>query len=187
MLRFTLALMLLSSALACAPDGARDDDREADLARAEEAMAALGGRLIEDLTSALDASGPSGAVTVCRDVAPGVASEVSTETGVLVGRTSHRLRNPDNTPPEWASEIVRRSAGTMAESAERHVVELDGGIGVLAPIGTLGLCTTCHGDRQTFEPQLRAELDRAYPDDQATGFAVGDLRGWMWAEVWRDP
>ena len=103
-----------------------------------------------------------------------------------MGRTSHRLRNPDNAPPEWADDIVKRSAGTAAESAERHVVDLGDRLGVLAPIGTLGLCTTCHGDAETFPPELSAALAEAYPDDQATGFEVGELRGWMWAEVLRD-
>ena len=26
-------------------------------------------------------------------------------------------------------------------------------------------------------------LAASYPQDQATGFGAGDLRGWMWAEV----
>jgi hypothetical protein len=30
---------------------------------------------------------------------------------------------------------------------------------------------------------LGAALAGAYPQDRATGFAPGDLRGWMWAEV----
>jgi len=29
----------------------------------------------------------------------------------------------------------------------------------------------------------RGLCDTTYPQDRATGFAVGDLRGWMWAEA----
>jgi hypothetical protein len=31
--------------------------------------------------------------------------------------------------------------------------------------------------------RIGATLAVAYPGDRATGFAPGDLRGWMWAEV----
>ena len=30
---------------------------------------------------------------------------------------------------------------------------------------------------------VSAILKQSYPDDQATGFATGDIRGWVWAEV----
>jgi len=53
---------------------------------------------------------------------------------------------------------------------------------VLKPIGT-GRCaraaTATWGRREA----IGDVLDSAYPHDKAVGFAVGDLRGWMWAEV----
>jgi len=35
-------------------------------------------------------------------------------------------------------------------------------------------CLLCHGAP---EPALKAEIDRLYPQDQATGFRPGELRG----------
>ena len=35
----------------------------------------------------------------------------------------------------------------------------------------------------TIHPDIAASIDETYPDDQATGFAEGDLRGWMWVEA----
>lgn len=185
MLRFALALTLLTNLAGCAPDPQAEPDPDAELAMAEEAMTSLGRRLLEALTTALDEGGPEAAVGVCRDQAPGIAAAVSSER-VRVGRTSHRLRNPENAPPAWAAGIVARSAGAAANSVERHVVDAGDRLGVLAPIGTLGLCTTCHGDADTFPPELRATLAAEYPGDRATGFEIGDLRGWIWAEVLRD-
>ncbi len=149
----------------------------------DEAMVALQTGLIEALTTELDRSGAMGAIEVCRDSAPEITTNISTDVGVTVARTSHRLRNPDNTPPEWAREIVEAAAGTKAEDATQHVVDLGDRVGVLRPIGTLGMCTTCHGDQATMEPELVVSITESYPDDEATGFEVGDLRGWMWAEV----
>jgi hypothetical protein len=81
---------------------------------------------------------------------------------------------------------VAQGEGTKAEDATQHVIDLGDRVGVIHPIGTLGMCTTCHGSEASMDPELGARLAESYPDDQATGFAVGDLRGWMWAEVPRD-
>jgi hypothetical protein len=37
------------------------------------------------------------------------------------------------------------------------------------------LCTTCHG--KTLAPDVAAAIAKAYPNDQATGFEPGQLRG----------
>ena len=37
------------------------------------------------------------------------------------------------------------------------------------------VCLTCHG--ADIEPDLKAEIDRIYPNDQAIGFTLGELRG----------
>mgnify|MGYP003340573505 CR=1 FL=1 len=42
-------------------------------------------------------------------------------------------------------------------------------------IPTAEICTTCHG--VSLKPEVSARLQQLYPADQATGFAVGDLRG----------
>jgi hypothetical protein len=31
--------------------------------------------------------------------------------------------------------------------------------------------------------EVKQTLAKEYPDDQATGFEEGDLRGWFWIEV----
>ena len=37
------------------------------------------------------------------------------------------------------------------------------------------LCLTCHG--KELAPDLAAKLRELYPDDQATGFSLGEIRG----------
>ena len=54
---------------------------------------------------------------------------------------------------------------------------------MLLPIRLQPQCTMCHGPAAAIADEVRAEIAASYPDDRATGFATGDLRGWFWVEV----
>lgn len=139
----------------------------------------LQGRLLEELGS----KGPAGAVRICREEAPALTQAVSVESGIVLGRTSHRLRNPANQPRTWAQTYVTANAGRAASEVEPVWFDLGTRIGVLRSIPTVGPCLLCHGNREAMDPQLRAVLAELYPTDQAVGFREGDLRGFFWAEV----
>jgi hypothetical protein len=108
---------------------------------------------------------------------------VAKKQGIELGRTSHRLRNPANAPRAWARVIVDRGSGATASVEKLRTVDLGDRVGVLRPIGTAETCTRCHGAEDEVRRNIGATLATAYPEDRATGFAPGDLRGWMWAEV----
>lgn len=158
-----------------------------EVARAEQAMQALQGALLSRLKEELDRNGPKGAVTVCRDEAQAITARIAREQGLELGRTSHRLRNELNAPRVWAAVIVAQSAGRKAADTTLRVVDLGDRVGVLRPIGTVEMCTRCHGEPGAVREAMGDVLDSAYPHDKAVGFAVGDLRGWMWAEVPKSP
>jgi len=103
---------------------------------------------------------------------------VSESLGIRVGRTSFRLRNPDNAPPDWAAPYVARHT-----SEEVWLAHPDGRLAGLLPIRLGERCLVCHGDASAVPPDVAARLKEAYPHDEATGFAEGDLRGWFWLEV----
>jgi hypothetical protein len=42
-------------------------------------------------------------------------------------------------------------------------------------IPTGALCLQCHGEN--ISPEVQAELARLYPEDKATGYSAGDIRG----------
>jgi signal transduction histidine kinase len=148
-----------------------------------EAISLLQTRLVQALTSELNKGGPASAVRVCRDEAQVITKQVAQEKGIAVGRTSHRLRNPVNVPRDWIASFVEESVGKRASEVEAQVVDLGNRVGVLKPIGVLELCTNCHGMENQIAGDVKAVLAEAYPDDMAVDFKVGDLRGWMWAEV----
>ena len=124
------------------------------------------------------ADGPVGAIGVCHDVAPALAKQVGEEQGIKIGRTSFRLRNTSNTPPAWAQAAVENHV-----ESPQAFVSPEGEVGRLRPIRMMAGCLQCHGDAQQIDPAVQAQLTELYPDDQATGFAEGDVRGYFWAQV----
>jgi hypothetical protein len=129
--------------------------------------------------------GPARAVTVCRDEASRIASEVSGKTGVALGRTTDRLRSARNAPPAWAQPLVEASRGKRGSDVKPLVVDLGDRIGVLRPIAMGGACLGCHGAPDRIAADVKATLAAAYPRDAAVGYAEGDHRGFFWAEVAR--
>jgi len=143
-----------------------------------EAVQAMASRLMGELHEALDERGPDGAIEVCSMRAPEIAATVSNEFGLLIGRTSFRLRNPSNMPPEWAE-------GLVSERVEGPVwLEGPGGtVAGMMPIRLKPECEMCHGPTAQIAEEVQTALAEMYPQDVATGFQDGDLRGWFWVEV----
>ncbi len=157
-----------------AKSGGRDK-RFAAATRAKDALfEALSGRLMEVLQS----EGPVAAINFCSQEASAIAATVSTEQGVEIGRTSFKLRNPNNAPREWVKPFVEQRVDTP-----QHVALENGKLGVVFPIHLNVKCLMCHGGPDEMLDNVKPELARLYPNDQATGFKQGDLRGWFWVEV----
>ena len=134
-------------------------------------------RLFQRLQAAF-ADGPGAAIGACQVAAPEIAAAVADEQGLRIGRTSHKLRNPANVAPDWAAAFV-------AERRETPVwlSHADGRLAGLLPIPTKPLCVMCHGQADVLAEPIRNALAERYPEDNATGFAAGDLRGWFWLEI----
>jgi len=155
----------------------------AAVARAEAAMQELRERLFARLNELIVERGLVSAIEVCSGEAPRVAKEIGAAHGVELGRTSFRVRNPANAPRPWAAERVRAAAGKKTAEVEPVVVDLGDRLGLLRPIAVMPACTRCHGVLDAIDPRVRSVLSERYPRDEATGFAPGDLRGFLWAEV----
>jgi hypothetical protein len=134
----------------------------------------------QDLQAALQAGmasgGPVGAIDVCRVQAPALATAAAAP-GVRIGRTSHRVRNPDNAPAPWLEPLLAQYVTGAASTAQ--LVELGADYyGYVEPIVTQPLCLACHGSE--LAPEVASALARLYPDDRATGFTAGEFRGLFW-------
>jgi hypothetical protein len=152
-------------------------DQNAQRDRALAARDAMASRLKGRLMEVLGSDDPATAIVVCAEDAPQIAADVSQEHGVSIGRTSFRLRNPKNTPPVWTSQLV-------ADRIDEPIYLSDGRkLGALLPIRLEVACLTCHGPEDAIPQEVKDALVKHYPEDQATGFRKGDLRGWFWVEV----
>ena len=149
-----------------------------DLEEAAGVLAPFKRDLMQALQDGL-AQGPVEAIGACQLRAPEIADERSRD-GVRVGRTSHRLRNPENAAPDWVAPLLEAYVGNPADRAPRLVPLPGERAGYVEPIGVKPLCLTCHGE--TLAPAVAERITALYPDDRATGFAVGDLRGLFWLE-----
>ena len=174
----TCRALLLSLAFTAAAVHAQD----AELAHGAKLLAPFKHDLQQALKSGL-AEGPAAAIQVCRVKAPGIADALSVD-GVRIGRSSHKLRNPDNTAPDWAKPIMQSYLDDVS-NREPRVVELgDDRWGYVEPILVQPLCLTCHGSQ--LAPEVTERIAELYPDDEATGFEAGDFRGVFWLEFPRE-
>ena len=153
---------------------AQQAERERVLAAKDDMMQ----QLLAALHTTLGEQGPAAAISVCRDEAPRIARTVGEEHGVRIGRTSHRLRNPDNQPPTWAEPWVAEGRATPV-----WLTDDNGRLCALLPIKLTTACVRCHGPLEQIDPDVRQALAANYPADEATGFEAGDLRGWFWMET----
>jgi hypothetical protein len=151
-----------------------DEQRAKMLAAKDALFTQLSGKL----TDAMSTGGPAAAISVCKVEAPEVAKRVSEEHGLTIGRTGVRLRNQSNTAPNWASGMVDEK---VAEPS--FVMLSDGKAAALLPIKLQAQCVMCHGLEDQITPDVKSQLAELYPDDRATGFKEGDLRGWFWIEL----
>ncbi|HKK03041.1 MAG TPA: DUF3365 domain-containing protein [Gammaproteobacteria bacterium] len=165
------ALLLTTAAAAGAPDR---------LAEGREIAQQFGAELRAELQAAMAEGGPLAAVRVCNEEAPRIARQAERRSGAEVGRTSTRLRNPDNRPDAHERGVLAEfeeavASGDLGNPPERLETLPDGRVRYMRGIIVGPPCLVCHG--QALAPPVAEAIDARYPEDEARGYAPGDLRG----------
>ncbi len=151
---------------------------------ANEACDTLQNNLGTQLKAALQAGGPIAALSVCNTVAQPITSSTSDSMkGITVTRTALKVRNPSNAPTKqdqsvlesWEESIGSDSDGVSLEPKLIHVSENEALF--YRPIMIQEICLKCHGAPADFSEELSEQLARFYPEDAATGYQPGQLRG----------
>jgi hypothetical protein len=144
----------------------------------------LGGTLKARLEAALKEGGPQAALGVCKTAAPEIAAQVSERFGGTVGRTALKVRNPKNAPDAFETDVLKRfveeaSAGADVTKLEHAEIFEADGVRTFRYMKAIPMaaapCAVCHG--QAVAPDLMQSIRDLYPEDQATGFSPGDIRG----------
>lgn len=166
-----------------APPGVAVEADSATLAHARQAAGSLGQQMLGALTAAMERGGPEEAIAFCADSAQLWSARHQAE-GVAVRRTSLRIRNPANRPDSIERRILERLAAAHASNSlpqeyRETIVDESGTswLQLVRPVVLQQPCLACHGDPAGFSEDVRRLLAARYPDDSATGYAVGDLRG----------
>jgi len=184
-----LLIALSATSVLAAPVAAEQqapEDQQTMTDEAQQVSQDLVTKLGAALKQAMADSGPEGAISVCRDTAPLLAGSLSRQTGWKVARVSLKTRNPMiGQPDAWEQEVLYRfdeAAASGKDPARMEFSEI-----VTEPEGRYfrfmkalpvkPLCLTCHGTEKTIPATVRARLQQDYPNDRATGYYAGQIRG----------
>lgn len=177
--RFLWAIVLLWILTACQPAGSGSDVDTLET-QAGEWADRFTATLQPTLQQAMREGGPVEAITVCSEQAPQIAEDLARESGWSVTRVSLQPRNASSAhPDDWERSVLkqfdqRQRAGEFG--AELRVAEVvDGEFRYMQAQPTGPLCLTCHG--RNIGEDVRSALAERYPDDEATGYETGEIRG----------
>ena len=176
-------LIPISASADTTPNNLENATVESTRSIASQLLNSLG----QKLKTALSTDGPLAAVSVCKEAAPSIANSLSAEHGVQITRVGTRVRNQKmGIPNVWQKEALtqfeeRLAAGEKpAELEYWKVVETANGkreLHYAKAIAVQPQCLICHGQAQDIPAALAEKIRQEYPNDQATGYSAGKLRG----------
>lgn len=177
--------VLLTSSLSLLPllANAAEKVPQQDIEQARTLIKAFSSDLKSVLKTAMKTEGPIKALAVCNMQAGPIADKNSASSAWNIARTSLKVRNENNAPDVFESAILhqletRKAAGEDLKTMEYAEVVQEGDKTVyryMKPIPTAGLCLTCHGSK--LADDVSDKVNELYPNDKATGFNAGDIRG----------
>lgn len=171
--------IILVSLWGCGKSVPKDEELAAVTGHiAENFMTELKGELLDALK---DSAGTVGAIYVCAERAPEISAHYSSLPGLTVRRTSKRVRNPNNAPDEYEMKTLDILEQRPAYGSQDHYEWETVGEGMkfrfVRAIKMSSACLKCHGDPEKMDDDVKAAIAERYPDDQATGFKLDELRG----------
>jgi len=141
-----------------------------------EAKAILG----KNLMTALNTSGPEGALSFCNENAIQLTEEVVAGSEVTIKRVSDLNRNPNNSANQSQLDYIKNTQQKISkqQSITPQLVENKDTMLAYYPIMTNTMCLQCHGvPNQDIKTTTQQKIKQLYPDDLATGYGENELRG----------
>lgn len=129
--------------------------------------------------------GYEAAAEFCSMKAYPLTDSLAKEYKVFLKRVSNKNRNPENFPSALEKQVLEAYEYSVEKGDEigANVQFIRPGDTILynKPIRIPSeLCLNCHGNSSQISDQVQTILKEEYPNDKATGYKVGDLRG-MWS------
>lgn len=175
-LTFTSVFLMLNSYAVIA----QQTDITALKAEAITIVKQFGGALKPQLKKALAEGGVTQAIEVCSVKAPKIAQDLTLSTNWQVKRVSLKARNNKSAMPDTWEKVtlaefdLRQQQGESAKNMAKAEI-IGNEFRFMKAQGTAPLCLNCHGSELSQE--TKAALKDHYPNDKATGYSLGEIRG----------
>jgi len=139
----------------------------------------------KNLQNAIQNGGVENAIGFCNINALPLIDSLSNSFGAKIKRVSLKARNPNDIPNNLERELLEAYAYQWKDSIplKTNVQALEGNkyLFTLPILIDNALCLTCHGAKDNgLSKETDDFIKSLYPDDQATGYQIGDLRG-LWS------
>jgi hypothetical protein len=133
--------------------------------------------LLANVMQATKSGGPDFAVAYCNEKAMPLTDSLAKAHNCVIQRVSDKYRNPLNKLSEADAEIFK----AMSTSFKPVLISENEHLIYYKPIKiAMPACLTCHGtEGKELNPKAAFIVRQKYPNDLATGYKEGDLRG-MW-------
>ncbi|MEA3374522.1 MAG: DUF3365 domain-containing protein [Campylobacterota bacterium] len=178
-----IAGLLIGTSLMANPYESKQEEIASVVETGKKASMQLLKTLGSNLKKHMKAEGPVGAAKFCSTRAFPLTDQVSAEqgSGVTVKRISLKYRNPANQAENRQELAILTSFQTLQDNnvilPEYLVEQVDTETyKFYKPLNiNKGVCLKCHGTIKN--PKVASFIKANYPEDKATGYKMGDLRG----------
>jgi len=158
-------------------------DKKAAIEEAKKITKDFTSSLKAELQKAMKQGGPINALSVCNTKAIPITTEAAKKHNAWVSRVSLKNRNPANVPNDWQKKVLedfdaRAAKGEdVVKMAYAEIVDNNGKkqLRFMKAMPTGDVCLKCHGSN--ISPEVQAKLKELYPNDKATGYKKGQVRG----------
>ncbi len=181
MKKILLLILLILITVSCSNNELSKKDTILHANKGKEIGQALVKNLGKNLMANMKQGGPKQAIPFCNVAANPLTQEIATKHNVSIKRTSHKIRNSNNIATLEEKSILTNYLNSLDNKKVLKPIvkkETDGKIHFYAPILLEKKCLACHG---TIGKEVTYKTDSIlkvlYPNDKATGFEIGDLRG----------
>jgi hypothetical protein len=146
----------------------------------------------KEMMAAAKSGGPAAAIKFCSLKALSITRKLAEdkELPLEIKRTSRKTRNPANQPDLLESEALGKFEFAIQNKDElpeflvqKYEREGEEFLRYYQPITIDARCLSCHGMDDELSADVKTILKETYPDDMATGYSPGELRGLIRLEV----
>lgn len=140
-----------------------------------------------ELTKAISEGGFENGVSYCNENVSEINSELEKTHNVKIQRVSNKNRNPLN-GLNTKEDKAAFEKFSQDSTIQKHFISVEEDHYIYYKPIRIGMptCLKCHGNVKELDPLAFQKIRQLYPEDKATYYSMGDLRG-MWKISFQKP